>query len=61
MANIKVNDIQPAGLELFADAENFMHQLTDDEITGIVGGLPKDVYPLYDKNTVIISYIYVPK
>ncbi|MBD2385077.1 hypothetical protein [Cylindrospermum sp. FACHB-282] len=56
MADIKINDIQPAGLELFADVESFMHQLTDNEMMGIVGG---KIYPIYNTKTVVISYIQV--
>ncbi|WP_272052604.1 hypothetical protein [Nodularia spumigena] len=55
MANIKINDIQPAGLELFADVESFMHQLTDNEMMGIVGG---DILPIYNQKTKVISYLH---
>jgi hypothetical protein len=38
MANIKVNDIKPAGTELFDDSESFMNNLSDSEINNILGG-----------------------
>ena len=38
MAKIKVNDIKPAGTELFADSQNFLTDLTDSELD-IMGGL----------------------
>ncbi|NEQ08005.1 MAG: hypothetical protein F6K37_19250 [Moorea sp. SIO4E2] len=39
MANIKVNDIKPAGAELFADSETFLYTLSDDSVDYIYGGL----------------------
>jgi hypothetical protein len=39
MANIKINDIKPAGVELFADYESFMDQLVDSELNNIKGGI----------------------
>ncbi|NEO50796.1 MAG: hypothetical protein F6K55_44640 [Moorea sp. SIO4A3] len=38
MANIKVNDIKPAGADLFADDEGFLNELEVDELGNIVGG-----------------------
>ncbi|NEP34869.1 hypothetical protein [Moorena sp. SIO3B2] len=37
MANIKVNDIKPAGADLFTDDESFINELSNDELN-IVGG-----------------------
>ena len=54
MADIKINDIKLTGAELFSDSESFLHQLSDIEILGILGGR---VYPLYNMDTKIISYI----
>lgn len=54
MADIKINDIKIAGAELFSDSESFLHQLSDIEIIGILGG---KVYPLYNMDTKVISYI----
>lgn len=54
MADIKINNIKPAGAEFFSDSESFMHQLSDDEILGIVGG---KIYPLYNTAGVIVSYV----
>ncbi|MGK7943527.1 MAG: hypothetical protein AB4058_03575 [Microcystaceae cyanobacterium] len=39
MANIKVNEINPAGSELFSDSESFMTELDNAELTSINGGL----------------------
>ncbi|MBE9037063.1 hypothetical protein [aff. Roholtiella sp. LEGE 12411] len=39
MANIKLNDIKPAGTALFADSESFLNYLNDDEIGQVTGGL----------------------
>jgi hypothetical protein len=38
MANIKVNDILPAGFELFADSESFMNDLNENDVNYIKGG-----------------------
>lgn len=38
MANIKVNDIKPAGAELFADSEGYLDELKSDEISNVLGG-----------------------
>lgn len=54
MTDIKINDIKLTGAELFSDSESFLHQLSDIEIIGILGG---KVYPLYNMDTKIISYI----
>jgi hypothetical protein len=37
MAKIAIADLQPAGSELFADKESFLHDLTNDELD-IMGG-----------------------
>jgi hypothetical protein len=39
MANIKVNDIKPAGADLFGDYESYMDKLVDNEINNIRGGM----------------------
>ena len=38
MASININDIQPVGLELFADSESFLNTLSDDAADYIYGG-----------------------
>ncbi|MEH2081621.1 MAG: hypothetical protein V7K89_16945 [Nostoc sp.] len=38
MANIKVNDIVPAGFELFADSESFLNDLNENDVNYIKGG-----------------------
>ncbi|AOX00293.1 MULTISPECIES: hypothetical protein [Moorena] len=37
MANIKVNNIKPAGAELFGDSESFIKDLQDNELE-LAGG-----------------------
>ncbi len=39
MANIEINDLKPAGAELFSDSEGFMNELSDSELANINGGL----------------------
>ncbi|AOX00288.1 hypothetical protein BJP34_13215 [Moorena producens PAL-8-15-08-1] len=39
MANIKINDIKPAGAELFFDSESYLDQIQEDELRSVVGGV----------------------
>ena len=39
MSSIKISQLPPAGSELFEDAESFLHELTNEEIREIKGGL----------------------
>lgn len=39
MAKIKVNDIKPAGAELFDSSESFMNELKNDELEQAMGGI----------------------
>ena len=39
MANIKIDELKPAGAELFADSESFLNILSDDPAAYIYGGL----------------------
>ena len=39
MASIKISDIYPAGLDLFADSECFMTELTENELNINYGGI----------------------
>ena len=41
MANIKINDIKPAGADLFADDESLLTELKDNEISAVFGGAIK--------------------
>ena len=41
MATIKIDDITPADAELFVNSENFMEELSNDELLTVVGGLEK--------------------
>ena len=38
MANIEINELKPAGAELFSDSEGFMNELSDSELHNINGG-----------------------
>ena len=38
MANITISDLRPAGADLFSDSESYMHDLTDNELSGTQGG-----------------------
>jgi bacteriocin-like protein len=42
MANIEINDLKPAGAELFSDSEGFMNELSDSELANINGGYAAD-------------------
>ncbi|HEY9604826.1 MAG TPA: hypothetical protein V6C85_24700 [Allocoleopsis sp.] len=42
MADIKLNDLQPAGVDFFEDSEGYLSELSEDELTvwgGIRGGV----------------------
>lgn len=39
MANIEIDNLHPAGSELFQDSESFLNDLSDREVCGIKGGL----------------------
>jgi hypothetical protein len=54
MANIKVNDIKPAGAELFGDYESYMDKLVDSEINNITGGVRQRDMLMYT-DTVVAS------
>ena len=38
MASIKINNLQPAGAELFDDSESFLNELKSQELDIISGG-----------------------
>ncbi|WP_017318975.1 hypothetical protein [Mastigocladopsis repens] len=42
MANIEINNLHPAGSELFHDSESFLNELTEREMWGVEGGLTLD-------------------
>ncbi len=54
MAAIKIDDITPAGAELFVDSENFMEELSNDELLAVLGG---KIMPLYNECGDIIGYV----
>lgn len=38
MSNIAISNLRPAGTDLFQDSENFLHELTEQEIADVLGG-----------------------
>jgi hypothetical protein len=38
MATIKISDLHPTGADLFQDSENYLNELTDDELDLTQGG-----------------------
>ncbi|MEH2334413.1 hypothetical protein [Nostoc sp.] len=60
MANITVNDIKPTGVELFADSESFMEELSNDEFLAVLGGNAEKIWPLYNTKHEVVSYVDVP-
>ncbi|MEH2362413.1 hypothetical protein [Nostoc sp.] len=38
MADIKINDIEPAGAELFGDDESFMDEISNNDLSQVFGG-----------------------
>ncbi len=39
MANIKISNLHPTGVELFSDSESYLNDLNDQDIESINGGL----------------------
>jgi len=42
MANIEINELKPAGSQLFIDPEGFMNELSEDELHQTNGGFASD-------------------
>ncbi len=38
MANIEINDIKVTGIDLFVDAESFLNDLKDQDVSSVIGG-----------------------
>lgn len=38
MPNIKLSELSPAGSELFHDSENFLNELSAEEVGEVIGG-----------------------
>lgn len=55
MANIKINNLNPAGSDLFADSESFMTELSDAELATQGGMTPIRSTPLCDLITTTFS------
>jgi hypothetical protein len=56
MATIKIDDITPAGAELFVNSENFMEELSNDELLAVVGGLEK-IWEVRDLDGKLLYYV----
>lgn len=58
MANIKIENINFTGIELFNDSENFLDQVQDIESSSVYGGglatFPTDTIPVDDRTVPII-------
>jgi len=54
MTAIKIDDITPAGAELFIDSENFMEELSNNELRAVLGA---KIWPLYNTEGNIVSYV----
>ena len=39
MASIKINNLQPAGSDLFSGSENYLNELTNQELNIVNGGI----------------------
>ena len=39
MASITICDLRPAGTDLFQDSESFLHELTEQEVGNVLGGV----------------------
>jgi hypothetical protein len=38
MATIKISELEPTGLALFSDSESYMKEMTEGELSGVLGG-----------------------
>jgi UDP-2,3-diacylglucosamine pyrophosphatase LpxH len=56
MATIKIDDITPADTELFVNSENFMEELSNDELLTVVGGLEK-IWEVRDLDGKLLYYV----
>ncbi|NJM71154.1 MAG: hypothetical protein HC862_13520 [Scytonema sp. RU_4_4] len=52
MANIEINNLHPAGSELFQDSESFLNELSDRQMWGVQGGLTLDTLVLSLPDTI---------
>ncbi|WP_427160505.1 hypothetical protein ACQFX9_02175 [Aliinostoc sp. HNIBRCY26] len=39
MTNVKISNLTPAGSELFQGEDSFIHELSEQEINDVLGGL----------------------
>ena len=39
MANIAISDLGPVGANLFLDSESFLNDITNEEMTNLLGGI----------------------
>ncbi|WP_424100614.1 hypothetical protein [Moorena producens] len=47
MANIEINDIKVTGIDLFVDAESFLNDLKDQDVSSVIGGINDVVTTAY--------------
>jgi hypothetical protein len=57
MSNISISSLNPTGFELFADDENFMADLNEQEFSSVNGGLIADFQELspFTPGTPVVS------
>lgn len=66
MSKLKINELKPAGIELFEDSENLMQELSPLELGQIAGGIAVtepytyDPYPVYPRTLPIFVYDRLP-
>jgi hypothetical protein len=62
MSKLKINEIKPAGIELFEDSENLLQELNPLELGQITGGIAVtepytyNPYPVYPQT--LPSFVY---
>jgi hypothetical protein len=56
MASIIISDLEPAGANLFRDSESFLHELTEQEVGSVLGGLKNTTAELSSDVTIVIAF-----
>ena len=58
MATITISNLSPIGSELFNDSENYLHDLTDDELNETHGGISPTVSSYFCIGAIAYSVSY---
>ncbi len=56
MATINIQDLKVVGSNLFSDEENYLNELTSDELDITTGGFTPVVYTLAVGSAFVLSY-----